>query len=484
MARPIKRGSRGAVSAGHPAAVAAGLAMLDAGGNAFDAMIAAQAVLCVVLPASCGLGGDLLALVRTPEGEVHAINGTGAAPADPGFLERAGPGASVTVPGLVDAWCQTADRWGRLGLGRCLEPAIELAAGGTLFGQNTARAVRDQSARLSAGGADGWVVIETARAGTLAVQPELASLLRVIVADGRDAFYSGAMAEAIAAAVKRTGGSLAASDLAEHRNVVREPITIDWQNGQVHVQPPMTQGVLLAMCLKRIERDLGAPPDALDHIAVEITKASFEYRDRAAEGARLLDIALDIDPERAVERKGPRAYLHTTGIATADAAGMVCSSLISVFDEFGSCVFVPEGGFTLNNRGDGFTGGANAAAPAKRPVHTLAPMMWARGDTVMALATPGADGQVQTLLQIMVKAIAQGRDLADAIAAPRWRSENGKLLVPGEHPARALLEARGHAVEDRDNSDSCFGGVVCAGVDDDGPFAGSDWRREVWHDGA
>jgi len=110
--------------------------------------------------------------------------------------------------------------------------------------------------------------------------------------------------------------------------------------------------------------------------------------------------------------------------------------------------------------------------------------MWARGDTVMALATPGADGQVQTLLQIMVKAIAQGRDLADAIAAPRWRSENGKLLVPGEHPARALLEARGHAVEDRDNSDSCFGGVVCAGVDDDGPFAGSDWRREVWHDGA
>ena len=102
---------------------------------------------------------------------------------------------------------------------------------------------------------------------------------------------------------------------------------------------------------------------------------------------------------------------------------------MSVFDDFGSCVFVPELGFTLNNRAGGFTEGANAAAPGKRPVHTLAPAMVTTSQGVFALATPGADGQVQTLLQVLVAIHREQLDLARAIARPRWRSEDGALLI-------------------------------------------------------
>jgi gamma-glutamyltranspeptidase/glutathione hydrolase len=157
----------------------------------------------------------------------------------------------------------------------------------------------------------------------------------------------------------------------------------------------------------------------------------------------------------------------------------VISSLVSVFDDFGSCVFVPDLGITMNNRAGGFTEGANAAAPGKRPVHTLAPAMLSTPQGVLALATPGADGQVQTLLQVLVAIHREGVDLAQAIARPRWRSENSELLIEQSHAAIDRLTALGHRVIPLADGEVRFGAVVCAGWIDDQPVAVADWRRET-----
>jgi gamma-glutamyltranspeptidase/glutathione hydrolase len=141
-------------------------------------------------------------------------------------------------------------------------------------------------------------------------------------------------------------------------------------------------------------------------------------------------------------------------------------------------VYVPELGLTLNNRAGGFTGGANAPAGGKRPVHTLAPMLLEVPGGVLALATPGADGQVQTLLQVLV-ALRAGHSLAEAIARPRWRSEDGRLLVERSHPQGEQLRALGHDLVPTDDGDLRFGAVVCAGHWQDQPVAGADWRRET-----
>jgi gamma-glutamyltranspeptidase/glutathione hydrolase len=210
-----------------------------------------------------------------------------------------------------------------------------------------------------------------------------------------------------------------------------------------------------------------------------LTNAAFAHRDEVAAGSALLARELPIDLERAANRGGPRAYLHTAGVACADAQGMVVSSLVSVFDDFGSAVFVPQLGITLNNRAGGFTAGDNQAAPGKRPVHTLAPAMLRLPLGMLALATPGADGQVQTLLQVLMALHGGESDLATAIAKPRWRSENGGLLIEASHPHVQALRTLGHRITPCTDGDSRFGAVVCAGFLAAQTVAAADWRRQT-----
>ncbi len=472
-------GSRGAVAAAHPMAVAAGTSALAQGGTAVDAAIAAQAVVCVLMPQAGGLGGDLLALVHQSDGGVHAVNGCGRSPATATAAASDG-GASVTVPGLLDGWAETHRGFGRLPWDVVLAPAVRLAADGFPVEASLARAVAAQRPRLVRGGAGGWPLL-TLSPGDRWRQPELAALLRAFGRSGRDALHAGPVADAVVAAVRRSGGRLTADDLAAHRTEVGAPIAVDWNGGRLHVQPPSSQGVLLAMAARWLQRTGPAARAAdLDHLLVEVTEAVFAHRDDCHAGAALLDRPLTVDPERSGRRGGPRAYLHTAGVATADATGQVVSSLISVFDDFGSGVFVPEAGLVLNNRAGGFTAGANAFGPGRYPVHTLAPALVTDGSGgVLALATPGADGQVQTLVQILAHRRYDGLGLAAAIAAPRWRSQDADLLVEDDHPARDALARRGHRVRPRPPGDDVFGAVVAAGNASSGPFAAADWRRRV-----
>lgn len=476
--RPALSGARGAVAAAHPLAAAAGQMVLSAGGNAVDAVIAAQAALAVVAPEACGLGGDGFFLIHTPDGTVTAINGAG-----PAAAAATGPasdgGASVTVPGLVDAWQVAADRFGRLGLARCLGPAIGLARFGAPAGAGLVTAVTEQRERLLRGGAEGWPILAV-RPGQSVEQPELANTLDGIAKGGSAAFYEGTAARHILGAVAAHGGTLAAADLAKSPATVERPLAVPFAGRTVHVQPPMSQGILLAMALRAREGLGRLEPAQVEHAGVEIMGAVFAHRDRVAEGAALLDEPVEISLDRTAGRAGARSYLHTAGVAAADRDGLVVSSLASVFDDFGSGVFVPECGFVLNNRGGGFTAGANAFAPGKRPVHTLAPALVTGGGEVVALSTPGADGQVQTLYQVLCAWLIGGAGLDRAVHGPRWRSEDGKLLLEYGHAARDALLARGHAVVDRAAGDMRFGAITAAGIGDGVPFALPDWRRHTW----
>jgi gamma-glutamyltranspeptidase / glutathione hydrolase len=473
----VIRGQLGAVSAAHPLAVAAGLEMLVAGGTAADAAIAAQAVLCVVMPDACGLGGDMLALVHDPGQSVLAVNGAGAAPSRLETVSDDGAN-SITVPGIVDAWCELSKCAGRLPLGEALQPAIRLARSGMRVSQKLGSALATHRDRLQQGNAQGWALFDKPT-GARVEQPQLASLLEQIGAEGPNAFYEGAAAKAIARAVQALGGALSEADLASHETILAKPIETTWGDVRLATQPPMTQGILLSMAMNALSR-LGDFPAAFnDHAAIEVTEAAFQFRSDVAQGEALLAHELPVDFTKSANRGGPRAYLHTAGVAASDAQGRVVSSLVSVFDDFGSCVFVPELGITLNNRAGGFTTGANSAAPGKRPVHTLAPALLMTPQGVIGLATPGADGQVQTLLQVIVAILREGVDLASAIARPRWRSENGRLLIEQSHPRRESLQELGHRVEPLRDGEVRFGAVVCAGYVDDEPIATADWRRET-----
>lgn len=476
--RPALGGRLGAVAAAHPLATAAGQRLLAEGGNAVDALIAAQAVLAVVSPDACGLGGDGFVLLRRPGHPVLAVNGAGPAARGAEGAATTG-GAAVTVPGLVDLWDRLAAEAGRLGLGPALRPAIEIAGEGFRPDARLLQARDRQAARLRAGGAEGWGLTRIEARGAWR-QPELAALLTRIAEEGRTAFYEGSIARGIARAVAGTGGRLTEEDLAAPAAALSEPLSLRFGDRVVHVQPPQSQGILLLMALRGFAEGGFGDGASLAHLGVELTQAAFAFRDEVARGADLLAEPLAVDPERAQRRGGPRSYLHTAGVAVADAEGAVASSLISVFDDFGSAVFVSEGGFTLNNRAGGFTGGSNAFAPGKRPVHTLAPALVEGPEAVVALSTPGADGQVQTLLQVLLGWAVEGRDLAEAVAAPRWRSEDGRLLVEAGHPARDDLARRGHDVVDTPAGDVRFGAVTAAGLQEGTPFALPDWRRMTW----
>lgn len=471
-----RRGAGGAAATAHPAATRAALDVLSRGGNATDAAIAAHLVIAVVLPQAAGLGGDLLALIAGPGSAPRAYTGVGRTAGrnadDPGNV-----GSTVTVPGMIRAAERMHRESGRLPWSQLFEGAIALADEGFPIDMVLHSAVAAQRARMHRN-APTHPLLHLDE-GDLWQQPELASLLRRVAHEGSQAFYRGG-SRAIVSAIRDAGGRMSGADLDSHDTLVGEPVVVDWNGTALWVQPPPSQGILLAMAGAWVADNRAIVSSALvDHLLIEATEAAFAWRDDCARGVELLDVPLVVDIERASHRGGPRAYLHTAGVATADADGMVVSSLSSVFDDFGSCLFVPELGIVLNNRGAAFTSGLNSPGAAKYPVHTLAPAMLIDGvGRPTALATPGADGQVQTLLSVLTRHLQLGVSLADAIAMPRWRSQEGEILVEESFPRDDQLAARGHVLSVRPDGSDLFGAVVCAGIND-GPFAIADWRRQT-----
>ena len=476
------------VVAGHPLATLAGMNVLIEGGNAIDATIAIAATLAVVRPHACGVGGDFFALTYLAEhARVYALQGNGAAPqaADPQVVGPAGVPKvgplAVTVPGAVDGWLSLHNRFGTMRLTRLLAPAIAAARDGFAMYPKLSRMVGAQREKLAQDAKLASLFLQPDGTplppGARVADPALAATLERIAAEGRSAFYEGPVAEQIAQHFARAGGWLSAEDLAKHTSRWPEPLSTQYRDLTVYELPPPSQGFILLQLLNIVASDsladLGHLSAASIHLLVEAKKRAFADRNRYLGDPEQISVPIErllgadharaqresIDPDRAAPDVASPPGHDTTSFAVVDRNGNAVSAIQSIFQAFGSGVYVADAGVLMNNRASAFVldpGHPNVLAPGKRPAHTLTCYI-AMDDEgpVLVGGTPGGHGQVQTNLQILTGVLDHGLSLQRAVEAPRWlngeSSEPGPtmdLLVEDRLPAetRSALSRLGHHV--------------------------------------
>ncbi|MEQ9399377.1 MAG: gamma-glutamyltransferase [Longimicrobiales bacterium] len=528
--RPDVRGTRGAVSAGHPLAAQAGLDVLKSGGNAVDAALAMAAVLAVVRPHMNGVGGDAFVFVHeAASGEVHALNGSGRAGAlaTPAFFTDAGfdavperGAASVSVPGAVAAWVDVHERFGTRPFAELLQPAIGYARDGFPVSTRLASDIASQGDALEADGAALYMPDGAPPAvGSLLRNPALAATLERIARDGKAGFYQGPVAERLAAVIEAGGGHVRAADLAAHTSTWVEPLRTEYLGHEFLVFPPNTQGIAQLQYFDMAEahdvRGMGWNTAPYLHTLIELKKLAFADRDRWVGDPDHVEIPVRdlLDPDYLSRRAGlidagraaegvesgvgdplPEAPETDDGgdtvyLTAVDADGNAVSWIQSLYAGFGSGILDPETGVVLHNRGALYRlqeGHPNQVAPGTRPYHTLTPMMALRdGRFAFTMGTPGGDSQPQSLIQIVNNLLMFGMTPQEAIEAPRFRSYDdlGVAVEDRVHPTvRAALEALGHEIRVIEGWTSTFGGAQMIMVDPTSGtlVVGSDPRREAY----
>ena len=393
-----------------PTATLAALRILEAGGNAADAAIAAAAVLCVSEPMSTGIGGDAFALVWR-DGEISALDAAGPAPAgaDPEAPVATHGPRSVTVPGAVAGWRALNERFGRLGLDTCLAPAIDLARRGFALGARAAAIWHNAPPELP----------PAPRAGEVIRLPELARSLEAL-----DGFYEGPIADAIVAA-----SWLAPSDLAGYAPRWVEPLRAPYRDVEVLELPAPTQGVAALETLALHER--GADLETATRLA--LSDALEHVRDGADVSELLSDARLQARlraaPSAVGELGGGTVYL-----CVVDSDRMAVSFIQSLFDSFGSGVAAPGTGIVLHNRGACF-GVEGHVTPGKRPFHTIIPGLLLRdGELLGPFGIMGGFLQAQAHAQFVSAVVDDGLDPQAALDRPRFRIDGGTTRHerPGE----------------------------------------------------
>ena len=517
------RGRRGAVTADHMLAVEAGLQVLKDGGNAIDAAITMAGVISVVRPHANGVGGDMFLLYHeAATGRVHALNASGRS----GSLatlervrEKAGHSGvfpergslSISVPGAVGGWAAALDRFGTRSLAQALAPAERLAHGFTVSPELAAEFAHE--AGLLAPGSEAARIFlpggKPPAAGSTLALPELAATLARIRAKGPAEIYGGETGRKIVEHLASVGGLLTLEDLRANRPDWVDPISTGYRGLTVYAMPPNTQGVFLLETLGLLRGfDLKAmghnSPDYL-HTLISAWKLGIADRNahvadpasmrvtvrELLEPARLARLASGIDPTGRASTPGARVTSdqpNTVYLSAVDERGNAVSLIQSQFGFFGSGIVVPGTGVLLHNRGSSYSldkDHPNVVAPRKRPYHTLCPALARRdGAPWLAFGTPGGDGQVHTLTQILNNVLIFGMEPQAAIDAPRMRRmPNGQIMVEDRvpAPARAALGARGYEVVTRAGRTTDFGGAqaILVGRGDAGCRAGADRRREA-----
>ena len=436
--RPPAIARGGMVATSHVVATQAGVRMLELGGNAVDAALAAAAALCVVEPMSTGIGGDAFALVWQ-DGAVSALDAAGPAPAS---ADAGGPVAgdgprSVTVPGAVSGWAALARCHGRLGLDRCLAPAIDLADRGFALAQRTALAwVAGSPCPAEVGPLE-------PRVGDRIAFPALAASLRRIAEHGPDAFYRGEIARAIADV-----SWLAEDDLAGYEARWVEPLRRLYRGVEVLELPPPTQGVAALEALALLELGEPALVEQVECVALALEDAFARVRD----GADVADL-LDDDRLRRRRADGPTldggARGDTVYLCTADGDGGAVSFIQSLYEAFGSGVAAPGTGVVLQNRGAGFAVGGAGVAPGRRPYHTIIPGMLVQGGELLGpFGVMGGFMQAQGHVQVVSALVDDGLDPQAALDRARFRVDPGVVrLEEGLWGRVDELRARGLAAE-------------------------------------
>jgi gamma-glutamyltranspeptidase/glutathione hydrolase len=504
-----KRFPQAGLATPHYLASGAGAAELARGGNAIDAIVAANLALGVVAPYLCGYGGDLFAIVW--DGELHGYLGSGRSPAraDITTVREALAGTpllvgphSVTVPGAIAGWFDLLERWGTRPFAELAEDAIRYARDGFELTPMGAFSCTAYSGLYE--GLDDWqAVYSSLQAGDVLRQPKLANLIELLAVDGPKAYYEGVVAEAIASAIQRAGGLMDTGDIAAHVGEWATPMRASYRDVEIAELPPPTQGVAVLEIMRILDgfdlAGLGTADRA--HLVIEAVKIGLRDRDdhvtdpahaRMEPEALLSDAWISarratIDPERAqVPQPGHPQRGGTAYLCAADGDGLLVSLIQSNFLAFGSGVHVPEWGINLNNRGSSFTldeTRVNALAPSKRPMHTLIPGMVLRdGRPSLVFGSMGGDAQAQVHAQLLTQIVDDGADPQAAIDAPRWRVEptDWKLRAETRSDPAVLAElaARRHEIIETMRYDPGMGHAHAIALGPDGYAVATDPRAE------
>ncbi len=468
--RSMVMARNGMAASSHPLATLTAINVLQQGGNAMDAAVAACAVQCVVEPGSTGIGGDCFAMYSARGGsDIVAFNGAGKAPAavDSATLrglglqkiERASAHA-VTIPGAVDAWATLARDHGTLSLAELLTPAIELAEHGYAVAPRVAQDWHEQRDILAASPNAARVLLENGKApaaGTLHRQPELARTLRSIGTHGAKAFYKGEIAREMTQYLRSLGGFHTLEDFASYRGNYVTPIKTSFRGHDIYECPPSGQGVIALLILNILsgfEPD-GDPlsPDRL-HREIEATRLAYSIRDawladpeQATVNLRWLlstqladELRERIDLTRSlseIERHDLPPHTDTVYITVVDRDRNCASFINSLFSGFGSGLMTAESGILFHSRGLGFSleaGHPNEIAPGKRPVHTIIPAMVVKdGKVQMSFGVMGGHYQAMGHAHFLSKVLDYKLDMQTAIDLPR--------LFPS--PRSAVIEVEG-----------------------------------------
>lgn len=442
-----------AISAPHPAAVDAAERIIMAGGNAVDAAVAAAAVLTVVYPHMCSIGGDAIALLRGADGKYLCVNGSGGYGSDETWQERlsgltvmplSGP-LTVSVPGVASVWDVLLDLGGSLPVDAILEPAIDLARRGFAVSPNLAMALDSQQVELRADPGLSEVFFEAdapRRVGDVVIQATLAASLSRLAREGLDSIYRGGLAKTLADGLQTLSVPVTAGDLAGHRVIVEDPLGTAVNGLKLHTAGPNSQGYTALHALGSILQ--GGPTGQPVHSGVlaEIFYAADAHRDAHLADPRYVaveveglfsDAAYRDSYRQAADRMAgvprpaatalPRPGGDTVGITAVDGDGMAVSLIQSVFHSFGALILEPNTGFVLHNRAAFFSldpYSPNRVEARKRPAHTLTPVIYedSRG-LVAAHGTMGGRGQSQIHSQLVLRAL-QGMSAQEAVAAPRF----------------------------------------------------------------
>ena len=469
-------GLGGMVAASQPLAVAAGLRVLSSGGNAADAAVAAAAALNVTEPTSTGIGGDCFSLYyQASSKQVFAMNGSGRAPQALTLSKVHAEGHTaelppfhphtITVPGAAGGWAAMVSRFGRLPLAEVLAPAIELAERGFPVAPITAffwARGAERQLKTAPNGFELTIDGRAPRPGEIFRNPNLATTFKRLAEGGPDAFYQGPIAEAIVQVIRDAGGVMGLEDLSAHRTDWVEPISTSYHGFRVWECPPNGQGLAALLALNILEQfDLSSHPRLSTtrlHVMVEAMRLAFadtrwyvsdpEFYDLpleallskeyAAKRARLIDkTRATLDQQHGTPTSGS----DTVYLSVVDRDGNACSFINSNYMGFGTG-FVPKGwGFTLQNRGHGFSldpGHPNALAPGKRPYHTIIPSMITDENTAELFASFGVMGgfmQPQGHMQVAVNLIDEHMNPQAALDTPRF------CIGSGEAGGSVSLEA-------------------------------------------
>ena len=488
--------ARNMVATSHPLAAQAGLRMLQQGGNAVDAAVAAAAAMTICEPVSNGLGSDAFCILWDGQ-QLHGLNAAGRAPAKWSadyFRKKYGAADappkrgidSVTVPGAVSAWVQLNKRFGRLPLADVLAPAIDIAERGyavpVVVQQKWAAAVPELESQP--GFSQAFMPWGRApQVGELFRFPAAAQALKRIAASRGVAFYGGEIAHAIQRFAAAQGGVIEASDFERYQPEWVDPLAIGYRGHQLHEIGPSTQGIAALMALGMLEnfdmKALGADRVSAKHVQIEAMKLAFAdvYRSvaepswMAVSPAQMLDAAYLKSRARLIRMNkaqdfgpGLQPQGGTIYLTAADESGMMVSFIQSNYLGFGSGCVEPEFGISLQNRGHGFSlsdDSPNVVAPGKRPFHTIIPAFLTKdGQPVMSFGVMGASMQPQGHVQTLVRMLDHGQSPQAACDAPRWRVNQGLSLNVEASMDPAIVEglqARGHRIEAINDSYQDFG---------------------------